>query len=91
MDPIISARALPSAQPGDGATLYVGFLAQPSTVELPCTDTDELHVHGRELYWLCRTRISDSKLTGASLEKILGMPITLRNHNTVRRLVDNLG
>jgi uncharacterized protein (DUF1697 family) len=76
----------------EGATLYVGFLraAPPADardrVLALRTDIDELAVHGRELYWLCRTRISDSPLTGARVEKALGMPTTLRNVTTVRKL-----
>lgn len=73
-------------------TLYVGFLqSRPSRgaqqkLDALRTTTDDLHVAGREIYWLLRTRFSESKLTGASLEKALGMPTTLRNINTVRRL-----
>ena len=52
------------------------------------TGTDEFHVHGREVYWLCRGRTSDSKFSGALLEKALGMPATFRNVTTVRKLAD---
>lgn len=52
------------------------------------TGIDEFHVHAREVYWLCRTRISDSKFSGARLEKALGMPATFRNVTTVRKLAD---
>ncbi|MDQ2730805.1 MAG: hypothetical protein M3Y56_04025 [Armatimonadota bacterium] len=54
------------------------------------TDTDQFHVQGRELYWLCHTRISDSKVSGARLEKTLGMKATLRNSTTVRKLAAKL-
>ena len=50
------------------------------------TPNDDLHIHDRELYWLARTRMSDSPITGARLEKALGLPTTLRNVNTVRKL-----
>jgi uncharacterized protein (DUF1697 family) len=73
-------------------TLYVGFLpARPSaevlrkTIALG-TSTDELHIEGRELYWGIRTRFSDSPITGALLERGLGMPMTLRNVTTVTRI-----
>ena len=47
--------------------------------------TDAFHVHGRELYWR-RTRMSDSKVTGKQLERAIGMPFTMRNVTTLRRL-----
>ena len=73
-------------------TLYVGFLqGVPGDEALGRlaalrTPLDEFHVHGRELYWLCRTTISQSKVSGAQIERALGMPTTLRNVTTVRKL-----
>jgi len=49
---------------------------------------DTFRVHGREVYWLCRTKTSESAFSGAVLEKALGMPATLRNANTVRKIAD---
>jgi uncharacterized protein (DUF1697 family) len=73
-------------------TLYVGFLQAPPNDETLGrlaalrTPLDEFHVHGRELYWLCRTTISQSKVSGAQIERALGMPATLRNVTTLRKL-----
>ena len=75
-----------------GNTLYIGFLtASPSdaakqkllALNLKLND---FHLHGRELYWLLRTKFSDSEFSGARLEKTLGMPVTLRNSTTVKKL-----
>ena len=74
-------------------TLYVGFLADtPSDqsrqklLSFIC-EIDDLHVHGREVYWLCRAKLmSDSKFSGALAEKILGMRVTFRNSTTVKKL-----
>jgi uncharacterized protein (DUF1697 family) len=81
-----------SALDAAGASLYIAFLTAPPTdaarqalLKLR-TEFDDFHVHGRELYWLCRTRISDSAISGALLEKTLGMPATMRNATTVRKL-----
>lgn len=52
------------------------------------TEIDDFHVQGREAYWLRRTRISESTFSGALLEKTLGMPATLRNVTTVRKLAE---
>lgn len=75
-----------------GHALLVGFLkvapddaarARLATVQ---TATDDLRVHGREVYWRCRTRISDSKVTLAVVERALGGPATFRSATTVRTL-----
>lgn len=51
------------------------------------TPTDDLLAEGHEIYWICATRSSDSKVSGSSIEKALGGRTTLRNINTVRRLL----
>ena len=50
------------------------------------TDIDDFHVHEREIYWLCRKKQSDSKISNAVLEKVLGRKITIRGVNTVKKL-----
>jgi uncharacterized protein (DUF1697 family) len=79
--------------PGD-RTLYVTFTKRPPD-KAACkrlkeqeSDVDEFAVHGTEVYWLCRTSLSKTKFTGALLEKIIGMPATARNVNTVHRLAE---
>jgi uncharacterized protein (DUF1697 family) len=76
-----------------GNTLYVGFIADnpakavSQKVEALATEVDDLKVAGREVYWLLRTNFSDSKLSGAIVERTLGMKATFRNINTVRRIL----
>jgi uncharacterized protein (DUF1697 family) len=72
---------------------YVAFLKVPLSAETEAkllalnSETDEFHVHGCELYWLCRIRLSDSPLfSGTLLTKTVGMPMTLRNITTVKKL-----
>jgi len=81
---------------GERDVNYVGFLrSEPSAsareklLALKPPD-DDLTVEGREVYWMIRTRISDSPLNNARLEKALGMPMTMRNMNTVRKLAAKL-
>jgi uncharacterized protein (DUF1697 family) len=76
----------------EGHALSVGFTrsapgaeAREKVLALQ-TGTDEFAVHGREVYWLCRGRVSESKVTGARIEKALGLPATVRNVTTVRKL-----
>lgn len=76
----------------DGNTLFIGFLSAPpgdsarDALRSCSTEADLLDVCGREVYWLCRTKFSESQFSGARLEKTLGMPTTLRNSNTIKRL-----
>lgn len=78
-------------------SLYVAFLRTPlekqarESVLRYRTDLDDLHVHGREVYWLCRTSFRESTFSGALLEKTAGMPATIRNVTTVRKLAAKCG
>jgi uncharacterized protein (DUF1697 family) len=75
-----------------GHTVYVGFMADsPSETSKQkllslATEVDEFHLNGCEVYWLCRTKFSETTISGAVLEKTLVLPATLRNSNTIRRL-----
>lgn len=78
-------------------TIYIAFLAYtPSDESIQkllayTSKTDEFHVSEREVYWLCRKKFSESEFSGAQLEKILGMPATLRNSTTVKKIVSKYG
>jgi|SRR5215210_421510 len=82
----------PSELGAEGNSLYIAFLqASPSdeAEQMLMTfrsEVDDFHVHGREIYWLCRTKMSKSAFSGALLEKTIGMPATMRNATTVKRL-----
>ena len=75
-----------------GSTLYIGFLANAPTKaaveKLMAFSSPEgqLRVREREVYWLVRSRISDNKLSGSKMERVLGLPLTLRNLTTVTKL-----
>lgn len=77
----------------DGHTLHIGFLKEtPGAIQLKGlkaleTPTDEFHVRERSLYWLCRTRFNETKITTAKLERALAGPVTFRNITSIRRLV----
>ena len=90
---VASAFATPESD-ADANRTYVGFLRTAPTAEgrrrLDALGSalNEFHLHGREVYWLCRTRFSDSAVSGATLEKALGTAATFRNMTTVRKLAD---
>jgi uncharacterized protein (DUF1697 family) len=76
----------------DGHALSIGFLKAPlsadrsAALKALANDYDTFHVGDRQVYWLCRGRISDSKLFGKVLDRAMGSPATFRNVTTVRKL-----
>ncbi len=50
------------------------------------SDIDDFHVHGREVYWLCRRKQSESTFSNAVLEKTTGRPSTIRGVNTIQKM-----
>lgn len=78
----------------EGFVLNVGFLRDAlsaGVVEQVMgfkTDVDDFHVHGREVYWLCQIRQSDSKFPAKKFDKTIGGEATWRNMNTVMRLAE---
>jgi uncharacterized protein (DUF1697 family) len=83
----------PSDLDVEGNTLYIAFLHAAPSVQAEQklttyrTKVDDFRVHGREVYWLCRKKVGESSFSGASLEKTLGMPATMRNATTIEKLV----
>lgn len=85
-------KAFSSAELAKAAALNIAFLdSAPTSAALEKlmslrTDIDDFHVHGREVYWLCRKKQSDSKVSNAALERALGQPSTMRGANTIQKL-----
>jgi len=89
---IVEHDPFPGEDEADRHALYVTFVREPLGADARgrlsafCTPTDEFHAHQREVYWLCRIKMSDSPITGARLEKAYGGSGTMRNVTTVRKL-----
>ena len=85
------------AEVAEARMLYVCFLpsapdaAARAAVAALDTPVDTLRVHERELYWLVADRISATHVKDSALGKALGMPMTMRNINTVRRIIAKVG
>lgn len=87
------ARIFPEeGQPG--ITIHVGFLHKPLPPEKARklaalrTAVDEFRVKGREYYWLCRTRVSESKAWSSPEMKALQLPTSsARNITSIRKLI----
>lgn len=80
-------RKLREARPFDGDA-YVAFLAaQPRTTK-PIEGLDEFAVVGSDIVLHFPRGYAAAQLTGAALEKKLGVDATVRNWNTVEKLAD---
>jgi uncharacterized protein (DUF1697 family) len=96
LEAVAARQPFPAEDLGDGQGLYVGFLKEPlapgqqDLVQCFRTPTDEFAISGREVWWLCRTRSSDSAFSGGKLEKALGLRATFRNVTTVRAVAARL-
>ena len=77
-----------------GMTIHVGFLQKELAPEVARklaavrTEGDEFWVRGREYYWLCRSRTSDSKVWALPEMKALRLPTSsMRNMTSIRKLI----
>ena len=87
------ARVFPE-EGEEGITIHVGFMHEPlapavaRTLAAIRTPEDELRVRGREYYWLCRVRSSDSKIWTLPEIKALRLPTSsMRNMTSIRKLI----
>lgn len=77
--------------------LVVGFLAAAleadalKRLRTLRTEIDDFHVHGREVYWLCRRKQSESTFSNAVFERTLRVSTTFRGVQTVVRLAAKYG
>ena len=87
-------KPFPESEVAKSRALYVGFLQAPPSTQakkrLLAVDSkiERFHFHGQELFWLLGARFKESKFSGPLLEKTLGMPATLRNSTTVKKLAE---
>jgi len=89
---IVRQQPFDAARVRTSLALNVGFVSQPlhaqTTKALLAMKTamDDFAVRGREVYWLCQAKQSDSKFSNSRFEKILGARATWRGMNTIARL-----
>ena len=87
-------KPFPQSQLNAAGALNIGFLADPlddaakrNLMSLR-TAVDDFHIHGREIYWLCKKKQSESKVSNAAIEKALKVKSTLRGVNTIKKLAE---
>jgi len=91
---IANYKAFQQAEVDKATAFNVAFLAEPLDNELQHklmalkTNIDDFAIHGREVYWLCRRKQSESTFSNAVLEKTIGKQSTLRGINTIRKMVE---
>ena len=92
---IIACQPFPESQFAQATAFNVAFLKRyRQTRQLLAglmalqNEIDAFAVVGREMYWLCRMRQSESKFANTVLEKVLGQPATMRQVSTMQRLVE---
>jgi uncharacterized protein (DUF1697 family) len=91
---IAKYKPFPQSQLDTAGALNIGFLADPlddaakQKLMSLRTDIDEFHIHGCEIYWLCKKKQSESKVSNAAIEKALGVKSTLRGVNTIKKLAE---
>ncbi len=91
---IAKYKPFPQSKLDAAMALNIGFFtdtlddsAKQKLISLK-TDIDDFHVHGREIYWLCKKKQSDSKISNAVIEKALGVKSTLRGVSTVNKMAE---
>jgi uncharacterized protein (DUF1697 family) len=91
---VTAYQPFPPEQMQNAAALNIAFIAAPldeaaiqKLIALR-TEIDDFHVHGREIYWLCRKKQRESTFSNAVLEKTIQRPATLRGINTLQRMAE---
>ncbi len=80
----------------EAGAFCVGFLAAPLRADARkalmalATDIDDFHVQGREVYWLCKRKQSQSTFSNAVFEKKVKVHVTFRGVPTIVRLAAKL-
>ena len=91
-----SGARFAAAALAEAAALNVAFLAGAPDAAAARrilslrTEVDDFLVSGREVYWLCRVKQSNSRFSNAVLERALGARATLRSMTTVRKLAERV-
>jgi uncharacterized protein (DUF1697 family) len=85
-------RSFPPDELEQAGALNVAFLKAPLDEEqiqklmALRTEIDDFHPHGREMYWKCAKKQSESTFSNALFEKKLRIQATFRGINTVQKM-----
>lgn len=90
---IVDYEAFPAETLDKAGAFNISFLSNPlsdeqmHTLMVLETDVDSFVSHGREIYWLCSVKQSQSTFSSAVMERRLGIRTTFRGVNTLRRVI----
>lgn len=91
---VANYKPFKQSQLDSASALNIAFISDPLDEKLTKslmalkTDIDDFDVHGREVYWMCLKKQSESKFSNALLEKKLGIKSTMRGINTVKKMAE---
>ncbi|NWJ39982.1 MAG: DUF1697 domain-containing protein [Geothrix sp.] len=80
------------AEVAEAQALNVAFLQEPLTTTAEArlqglrTELDAFRTRGREVWWLCQAKQSESTFSNKVFEKALGVKATFRGFSTLQRL-----
>jgi uncharacterized protein (DUF1697 family) len=89
---IANYEAFPQSDLAKARSFNVVFLGKTLDKEAEAgllalrTEIDDLHLHGREIYWLCRKKQSESMISNVVFSKAVGLPATVRGVRTVKNM-----
>jgi len=89
---VASRKPFSEADLKQAGAFVVGFLYNPLGAKAKAalmkfkTEIDDFKAVGREVYWLCRHKQSESTFSNAVFEKKLSVRATFRGMNTMQRL-----
>jgi uncharacterized protein (DUF1697 family) len=81
------------AEVSSARALNVIFLQAPldagaqARLQALTSEVDTFMAVGREVWWLCQAKQSESKFSNAAFERATKVPATIRSFNTVKRMV----
>ncbi len=90
---ILDFKAFPSEQHDQAEAYNIGFIKKPlnkdqlTTLKSLKTEIDSFNTHKTEVYWLCKTRQSQSTFSGNLIERKLKISITFRGIKTLDKLL----
>jgi uncharacterized protein (DUF1697 family) len=90
------ARAWPfaAAATAKARALNVALLKEPldetarRSLATLRSDLDDFEVRGTELYWLCRGKQNESKVSNVAMERALKVKVTIRGLRTMEKLAE---
>lgn len=93
---IATHRPFASEPDAGGGAVYVTFVERPlaaaarKQIAALASPLDQFACKGREVYWCRRGNLLDSTVSAADMGKALGGSATVRNRNTIVRMVARL-